>query len=215
MAMKKFALTSKGNLVYKATGKAYRGAYTTKVTASGVVNVYGKDGRKIGSVSKANKTQQAMIDKLDKRRKVNESGKATVAESKVRTKAYQDAQAFKRAIKEAGQNAFEGEAEQYSYDDRPWMEDKQRYDVGQEGGGGMLGYLIETGETLTFEEQKRLNFAKVLDDAVNRGEYTKEYASELWEQYNKYMDEGDDYSLSKLWSDIILDAEKYGLPPSD
>lgn len=61
--MLKLAVAPSGAIVYRATGKLYRGETTVKGN-----RVYGKTGRLIGYTGKPTKTQNKAIERLDRNR---------------------------------------------------------------------------------------------------------------------------------------------------
>lgn len=215
VSLKRFTIAESGTLVYRSTGKAYRGEYTLKVTASGVINVYGKNGRRMGTVAApTTKKAQREIERLDKKRKVNVKGQEAKKASARAQAVYREKQAYKRTLQ--SMTGFEGVASDYGYANREWAKDKERYFMEEFYGGGMVGYLKAYGDIVTFDQQRLLNFAKVIEDNVNRGIFTVEEGNEYYRRYSDALEMGDGQTPKDIWKEVNnIVKEEFGLPPSD
>lgn len=215
VTLKRFTIAESGTLVYRSTGKAYRGQYTLKVSASGVINVYGKDGRRMGTVAApTTKKAQREIERLDKKRRANRKGLEAKEASAKAQAVYREKQAYKRALQTA--TSIGETFSQYGYSDRGWQAEKDTYMAEKARGGGMLGYLKAFGDITTFEQQRLFNFAKVIDDNVNRGIFTVEQADDYFQRYKEAVESGDTKTPNKIWKEVDKTVrEEYGLPPSD
>lgn len=216
--MKQFALAESGTLVYRSTGMAYRGDYSLKVAKNGVVSVYGKNGRRIGVVGKANKTQQKRIDKTDKRRPKGK-GSTVVERAMNKQETIMKRRREQRAVRELNTAVSELSDElsfgEYGYSDRPWMTElglKRDIDL---LGGGMLAYRELTGEIMTKDENKRLNFADMLDALVNDGGIPLSKAVDLWERFDTATDEGDTLTLNSIWEELTKYQKEVMIDNSD
>ena len=218
--LKKFTITNSGTLVYRTTGKAYRGEYTLKVTASGVINVYGKNGRRMGTVAApTTKKAQREIERLDKKRKANKAGQQAVEKARKAKQAYDQRMVERRAIREFTQESSGLDAIKYDYryTDRDWLPAYQSYlDVmGSTGAAGALAYRNYYGQLPELGVIQGQNLAKWLEAMVNDGTYTVDRANELYHSLQKALENGDDDVADAIWYQVMLDANDYGRYDSD
>ena len=219
--LKRFSISESGTLVYRTTGKAYRGEYTLKVTPTGVINVYGKDGRRMGTVAApTSKKAQREIERLDKRRKVNEKGRSAVKRSE---QAKEDTR-WKRTYKDIIESNYSGYDVPSNVwekrDTHSWSAEVDKYYLG----GDLQKHYEVFGDIITNHEQSMFNFAKVLEDNVKRmveenGKtrplLTVEEANIQFAIYKDALEREDMDTLDELWADITFRAAEYGYDPSD
>ena len=221
VGMKKFSIATSGTLVYRTTGKAYRGEYTLKTTATGVINVYGKNGRRIGTVAApTTKKAQREIERLDKRRKANETGKKAVLESERKKDDARWRRRYNDIVK-ADYQGYDVPSDVWTAKDKPtWTTELDKYYLG----GDLKTHYEVFGEIITSDDQKMLNFAKVLNDNVNRTVMVNgveqpllsvEEANIQFRLYKEALAREDWDELDALWRDISSRAEEYGYDPSD
>lgn len=182
----KFALSPSGQVVYRDTGNLYRGKHTIKAGRNGIITVYGKDGRKIGTVGKPNKTQSARIAKKDKARQKRR-------ERQLRRSIYQ-------------MNDVDEIAQEYgsSVPDNGWrstaIAKRAWYEVDKK----------DRPEFLTINQREIMNYASILKQAVDSGVMTVEEANE---RYQAFMD-GTKEERSGLWDEIDDLSSERGWKPS-
>lgn len=219
--LKKFSIAESGTLVYRSTGKAYRGEYTLKVTPTGVINVYGKNGRRMGTVAApTTKKAQREMERLDKRRKANETGKATAKKSEQ----LKDDAKWKRRYKdtiEADYSGYDVPSNVWeAKDSRSWATELDKYYLG----GSLQKHYEVFGEIITKQDQSLLNFAKVLEDNLNRTVKVNgvdqpllsvEEANIQFALYKDALERDDMEVLDSLWADITFRAAEYGYDPSE
>lgn len=218
--LKKFTITNSGTLVYRTTGKAYRGEYTLKVTASGVINVYGKDGRRMGTVAApTTKKAQREIERLDKKRKANKTGQQAVKKAREAKQAYDQRMAEKRAIRDFTNESTGLDALKYDYryTDRDWLPAYQSYlnVMGATGAAGALAYRNYYGKLPELGVIQGQNLAKWLEAMVNDGTYTVDRANELHHALQLALANGDDDAADAIWYQVMEDAKDYGRYDSD
>lgn len=218
--LKKFTITNSGTLVYRTTGKAYRGEYTLKVSASGVINVYGKNGRRMGTVgAPTTKKAQREVERLDKKRKANKTGQDALEKARKAKQAYDQRMAERRAIREFTQESSGLDAIKYDYryTDRDWLPAYQSYlDIkGATGEAGMMAYRNYYGQLPELGVIQGQNMAKWLEAMVNDGTYTVDRANELHHALKKALENGDDDAADAIWYQVMADANDYGRYDSD
>lgn len=218
--LKKFSIAESGTLVYRTNGKAYRGEYSLKVSASGVINVYGKDGRRIGTVAApTTKKGQREIERLDKRRRANAVNKDAVAKAKRAKAEYERRRIENRATREFTESSsgLESIMEEYSFVGRKWTPDFQSYlnVMKAYGDGGALAYRNYYGHLPKIEVIQSQNLAKWLEAMVNDGTYTVARANELFEAFQKAFENKDDIAADVIWYQVQKDARDHGRYDSD
>lgn len=181
----KFAIANSGTLVYRSNGNAYRGLYTLKTSSNGVTTVYGKDGRKIGTVGKGNAKQQKVIDEKDKR-----NYKKRI-EAKKRREVKQ-AMELLGAGKETATDSYE-----------MWATAKDETAIFPRDSWKKF--------EISFEQQSKMNFAKALSEGVKDGVISELEAQDYWEAYNSAPtgDAGDD-DRNELWADLGTHYDELG-----
>lgn len=176
----KFALAYSGVLVYRSTGKMYRGVYTIR-TSGKTTTVYGADGRKIGTIGKPTRKEQLKINELDKR---NRKTRMKVSEKKANAKAKLDWKFVQRAP---------------TY---------QNYVVAQES-TRLIPRKSWKAFQISYTEQSKMNYARALSEAVKSGKLNAKKADILFKQYSRIADElkgakdkERDSKLGKMWHSI-------------
>lgn len=219
--MKKFSIAQSGTLVYRTSGKAYRGEYTLKTTPTGVINVYGKDGRRMGTVAApTSKKAQREIERLDKRRKVNQTGRAALE----RSKQVKDDRRWQRTYSDIIKENYQGydvPADTWeARDTKSWSTHLDKYYLG----GSLEKYFEVFNEITTKHQQSLQNFAKVMEDNINRtvtinGEeqplVSVEEANIMFSIYQDALAREDWDVIESLWADMAYKAQEYGFEISD
>lgn len=218
--LKKFTITNSGTLVYRTTGKAYRGEYTLKVTASGVINVYGKNGRRMGTVAApTTKKAQREIERLDKKRKANKTGQQAVKKAREAKQAYDQRMAERRAIRQftAESSGLDALKYDYRYTGRDWAPAYQSYlnVMGASGEAGALAYRNYYGQLPELGVIQGQNLAKWLEAMVNDGTYTVDKANDYYNTLKTALANGDDEVADAIWYQVMADANDYGRYDSD
>ena len=176
----KFTLADSGVLVYRSSGKMYRGVYTIR-TSGKTTTVYGADGRKIGTIGKPTAKEKKKIDEVDKR---NRKTRLKVSEKKLDAKAKLDWKFVQRAP---------------TY---------QNYVVAQES-TRMIPRKSWKAFQISYTEQSKMNYARALSEAVKSGKLNAKKADILFKQYSRIADElkgakdkERDSKLGKMWHSI-------------
>ena len=184
----KFALADSGTLVYRATGKAYRGVFTIR-TSGKTTTVYGADGRKIGTIGKPTAKEKAKIDQLDKR---NYKARTKPNQAKIEKKAKLDWKFVQR---------------QATY---------QNYVIAQES-TRLIPRRSWKAYQISYTEQSKMNYAKALSEAVKSGKLNNKKADILFKQYSRIADQlkgakdrEKDSKLAKMWHSLNKDFDEIG-----
>ena len=190
----KFGIAKSGTLVYRSSGNAYRGEYTLKESSNGRITVYGKDGRKIGTVGKGTAKEQKLIADKD-RRNFSKRKKANLERRK-------------KADLKAGLGWASDVGESYSTESfQAWSEAKRANDFFPRDSWKKF--------EISFEDQRKMNFGSALQGAVEEGKIDINYANEMWEKY-KAAPSGVrwDETRNDLWDQLMVKFDEVGYIPS-
>lgn len=178
---KKFTLTSSGRVVYRENGNLYRGKHTIKGN-----RVYGANGRLIGYLGKASKTQQRTIDKKDKARVKRDERKAR--------KQWLGVGGTDDLIGDYGASTKDNGWRATAIGKRAWYEIPTR----------------ERPEVISIEQRGIMNFASMLQQCVDAGLYTVEQANDMYQEYIDATAE----ERSEIWEKLDDDCSEQGYKPS-
>ena len=173
----KFAFAPSGVLVYRANGKMYNGRYTLRVGSNGVYTVYGNDGRKIGTVGKGTAKERRVIEEMDRR---NRARRIKSHEKKLETWGKADIEKAKKS------GALSDWLKAYMTTKDVPRDTWKKY-------------------TITYAQQSKMNYAKILSDLVRKGAISEVDANEKWNKMSETSDfsnDVDDDVRSKLWEEL-------------
>lgn len=179
----KFAIADSGVLVYRSTGKMFRGDYSTRTSSNGIITVYNANGRKIGTVGKPTKAERQRIDEIDKRNR------------KSRQKAYQ------RKIVKRGQIDWRLAEKTGTWKD---------YAIAQES-TALIPRKSWKQYEISFTEQSIMNYARALSEGVRSGLMSDDEASQLFELYKAdAKDRSKRDSLGRFWNALNKRFDEIG-----
>lgn len=191
----KFAIAESGTLVYRATGNAYRGKYTTKESSNGRITVYGKDGRKIGTVGKGTLKEQRLIKEKDKKNFAKRKKSARLKAGK---------EDIKLALDFLGTESWDTESYQ------TWSIAKDENDLFPRDSWKKF--------EISFDDQRKMNFAKALTEGLKEGVITELQASDMWDEYlSAPTNDKWDTTRSDLWAELyeLYDEMGFKYLPGD